>query len=85
MDSNVTVDSCSSEEFGIKLKIKTVLPQPFVWFETSFVNGQWNKNNILLLKDITEVKWETAETISCEEFTKSIRVFYPSKVRGSRN
>ena len=56
------------------------LPQPFVWLETTFIDGQWEKNNVLLLQSETKFYWNSEDEVECNAFLDSIQIFYPSKV-----
>lgn len=68
------------EDEAISIRVSTNFPQPFVWLDTTLSDGQWTQNNMMLLKEHTIVKWETRQTIKCEDFMARLRIFYPSKV-----
>ena len=80
VEAKVKISSCEKEDNGINLTIQTDIPQPFVWLETTILNGQWDENNILLKNEKTSVFWRSTENIQCDQFVKTIEIYHPSMV-----
>ena len=77
-------DMCKITADGVQIRLVAKSPQPFVWLETSYTEGQWDKNFVLLLEEETDFVWQTKEKITCPDFLSSIDYYFPYQVRLSK-